>query len=118
MPLLDRRIKQCPNESCDKYKKAKYKPSDLFCASCGTELVFVCKKCGSKIVDEGPSHTLCDRCDAIKQDKRDKIVEIAKEVAATAGTIGTFLIGLVNLPPEIKEKAQEVVKKGASLIKK
>ena len=76
----DSRKKGCPNEGCDMNKKKhRFKADDKFCSKCGTELVFVCPKCFSRITDDGPHHKYCALCEA-KQVKPTPIRKVQRAV--------------------------------------
>lgn len=80
----DRRVKLCPNETCDRnIKKHRYKAEEKYCSVCGEELVFVCKDCLRKIKDDGPEHRICRTC----ENKRDisKFKFNANKIANKAG---------------------------------
>lgn len=69
----DKRVKSCPNlMNCERATaKVKYAPTDIYCSLCGSELVFVCKKCGKKIENLGPEHFQCAVCSAEKDDLKN-----------------------------------------------
>lgn len=79
-----------------------------YCSNCGSELVFVCKKCGSRIEDEGPKHTICASCEAERQDHQDAVVEVAQKVAAGAGAVGAATAAVLTSAPELAEGAVHI----------
>lgn len=70
--MKDRRIKICSNRICYEKNKPKHQPDRLNCPSCGSALVFACKKCQQEIRDAGQSHRVCERCKAESEDLWDK----------------------------------------------
>lgn len=118
MSLRDRRVKRCPNAGCKEYGKTNFDSSKQFCSTCGTELVFVCKKCHSKIVDEGPEHILCATCEAAEQDKRDKHLATAKKAGEAIAAGISLVLSYVTIPQEVKDKAAEVAKGVIDLVRK
>lgn len=113
MALIDRRIKLCPNPDCKEHKKTKFKVENQFCSSCGASLVLACKKCGARIEDLGPKHTICANCEAKKQDDLDHAKEMAKTVAKGAAGAAVFAAYAATkivpgLPQEIPNALKEV----------
>ena len=63
MSNKDKRIKKCPEPGCTRHiEHYKYKPSDRFCALCGSQLVFVCAKCFKEIEDTEDQYRYCEEC--------------------------------------------------------
>lgn len=93
----DRRVKGCTNASCERnIKKHKYKASDNYCTLCGSNLVFVCSGCFSKIEDNGPHHKFCKRCEEIREERKEKVKDFgqkAKELAPKAALVVPVVAG-------------------------
>ncbi len=82
----DRRIKGCPNDSCELHiNKVRQKPFYDYCPKCGTKLIFVCQKCFNEIEDIDETHKICRLCEVNAIQKRTKEIEKVKKVGATAG---------------------------------
>ena len=59
----DKRIKGCPEPGCARHNEHyKYKPDDMFCTLCGSQLVFVCAKCFKEIEDTEDQRRYCEEC--------------------------------------------------------
>lgn len=87
--MKDRRIKNCPNPSCERsIQKHKYCADDVYCSVCAEELVFVCSKCGAKIDDQGPEHRTCAACTAKVDDRKDSAKKTATKVGKGLLAIG------------------------------
>lgn len=88
----DKRTKGCPNIACEKNKnKFKYKATDMYCVSCGQQLVFVCGHCFSPIDDEGANHKYCRICEQKKQEHKIDIERLAA-VMPNVKNAGKFLV--------------------------
>ena len=69
----DRRVKGCPNETCQMHKgKKKQSAENEFCPKCGSRLILVCEKCFAEIEDIDYSHRKCKRCEAEAVEKKEK----------------------------------------------
>ena len=116
----DKRIKGCPNEECANHiKKTRFKADQEVCSDCGTELVFVCRKCFCEIQDINEKHTVCRHCleKSIqkKEERKEAIKGVAKKAAAGAG------VAVVGVGGEIANRVlqnteKEIVKKGVKVI--
>ena len=116
MAKKDKRVKGCPNESCNTYKKIKYKANDNFCNKCGAELVFVCPKCFKALADQGPEHVYCESCLASKQDKIDAVVDNGKKVVGVAAA--AVLAGFNGeAGKQLKKAGVAIAKKGFEVAK-
>ena len=59
----DKRIKGCPEPGCARHNEHyKYKPDDMFCTLCGSQLVYVCAKCFKEIEDTEDQRRYCEEC--------------------------------------------------------
>lgn len=59
----DKRTKGCPEPGCARHNEHyKYKPDDMFCTLCGSQLVYVCAKCFKEIEDTGDQRRYCEEC--------------------------------------------------------
>lgn len=114
MPAKDKRIKGCPNEHCEAFRKIKYKASENFCSKCGASLVYICAKCGNKIEDFGPDYRICAHCEAEKADFKDAVVDKVKQAG---GAVIGFVAPAIALgaKPEIKKALVNIGKKGAKI---
>lgn len=91
--------KGCVNANCEMCKKKKHADKkDSYCAKCGMELSFVCKKCHTVLLDSSAKY--CISCQAEIDDKKENGKGIAGKAAAVAGVIGA---------------ATPVIKKGVNL---
>lgn len=109
MAYLDRRIKRCPNNNCKAFEKTNYGPDLQYCSACGSELVFVCKKCGKKIEDLGSKHTICASCEADRQDRLDRVADVAKGVATGVGAVATAAAAVAIKAPGVAKQALDYV---------
>ena len=111
----DKRRKACPNLTCKRYKKDyKYKATDNFCTICGTELVYVCVDCLTKIESASPEEKYCEACAKKHEDQKEKVkagAEKVKQVAAAGVAAAPKIVELAK-----DEKVIGFVKKGAKLI--
>lgn len=107
MAFLDRRIKRCPNSGCVAFERMKYGADVQFCGACGAELVFVCRKCGRKIEDRGPKHTICASCEAKRQDRIDTAIDITKNIATGVGTVAAATAAVVVNAPGVAGQVAE-----------
>lgn len=97
----DKRVKQCPNLGCGRnQKKFHFNADDIYCTECKCGLVFACSKCGRKIEDEGPSHTLCELCKASRDDRWANVEKAATALGGAAALAG------------VKTAAKTILKKG------
>ena len=63
MSKKDKRIKGCPEPGCIRHiEHYKYKPDDMFCTLCGSQLVYVCAKCCKEIEDTEDHRRYCEDC--------------------------------------------------------
>ena len=59
----DKRVKGCPEPGCARHNEHyKYKPDDMFCTLCGSQLVYVCAKCFKEIEDTEDQRRYCEEC--------------------------------------------------------
>lgn len=117
MMAKDKRIKICPNENCECYKKKmKYKASDEYCSQCNTKLVFVCAKCFREIEDIDASHRICRLCEAYKKEQKEEAIKKAKKVGAGVAALGTSIVVGIgkNVSNDFK---REAIKKGTKAVK-
>ena len=90
--MRDKRAKGCPNPECEmNLKKFRYGASDIYCTKCGTELVFVCRKCFRKIEDAGPGHSICGVCEAKSEEQKARLISLGKKVGGVALAAGAAL---------------------------
>ena len=118
----DKRVKGCSNPECVNHiKKIKMKAEDEYCPKCGTELVFVCKKCFSEIQDIDEDHRICTHCIEEAQEKKEKRIEkvknYGKKAAVAAGT-GVLAVGGKIVTKVMKDEEKEIVKIGVEVAKK
>ena len=96
--MRDKRAKGCPNPECEmNLKKFRYGASDIYCTKCGTELVFVCSKCFSKIEDTGPNHSICVVCEAKSEERKARLIDFGKKAG------GVALAAVATLPVAAKK---------------
>ena len=110
--MRDSRRKACPNPSCEVHeKKMKIGAKEKYCKQCGAALVFVCKKCGKEIVDEGPEHKICPTCQAEIADRKERAKEVAVKIGQRVAAVATIVIPakLKDVVPAITETAPEVI---------
>lgn len=117
---LDRRKKICPNTECIN-SKTKFKANVKHCPECGAKLVYVCKerKCFKQIEDRGPSHALCDLCQAKHDDDAQARLDKVKAVAGTGGkaalgvviSVGAAVLSRVDkeVVDNLSDKAVDIV---------
>ncbi|MBR4896230.1 MAG: hypothetical protein IKZ41_07370 [Clostridia bacterium] len=112
----DRRKKGCPNSSCERNKnKVKLPATEEYCPKCGTNLVYVCKKCFCQIEDTGREHTLCLSCQAQKEERNKKIIDKSKNIGtAVLVTAGTVATGIITKAAKVAEN--ETTKKITGVI--
>ena len=116
MAKKDKRVKGCPNKSCDAHKKIKYAAVDHFCKACGSELVYVCPKCFRALADLGPDHIYCESCQAAKQDKIDAIVDGAKKAGGVA--VAAVVAGFNSeAGKKLRKLGADAAKKGFDVVK-
>ena len=73
MSKKDKRIKGCPEPGCIRHiEHYKYKPDDMFCTLCGSQLVYVCAKCFKEIEDTEDQRRYCEERRKTKKRKRKK----------------------------------------------
>ncbi len=110
MSMLDSRKKTCPNDACEAHKKkTKFSTKDMYCKECGSRLVFVCKRCGKEIVDEGPKHAVCPACEAKAADRRERAKELAKKAATPVVFVATAAVQVVKDPDKVKDVVTKIV---------
>ena len=97
---IDNRKKGCPNTECQMNSKKKQFNTDTnYCPTCGTKLIFVCKKCFSEIEDIGSKHKLCSLCEAEIEEKKKNAADKAKDIAGraakgVAGAVAAVGVGI------------------------
>ena len=113
----DLRKKGCPDPQCIMNKKKQKFSADFnVCPVCGSQLVYVCANCFSRIEDIDSKHRICAVCDAKKYDRKEK----QKKVVQKAGkaVLGAGVVVAVGILKNVKEGAQKTaVKEGSRLIK-
>lgn len=98
----DKRVKRCPNGGCGRNQNQfHFTSDDIYCTECKCGLVFACSKCGKKIEDEGPSHTLCERC---KAEGNDKLAHFKGVVFGAAGATAAAAFSAVRIAAKIIPK--------------
>ena len=76
----DKRIKGCPEPGCARHNEHyKYKPDDMFCTLCGSQLVFVCAKCFKEIEDTEDQRRYCEECKPKKSKDGTESQKFAKK---------------------------------------
>ncbi len=91
MASKDKRAKGCPNEACECNKKKRlYKADDRYCVKCGSELLWVCRRCFRRLHSDDPSQSLCRVCQA---EHEDLIQKVKKGGGAIVGGVGTVVTG-------------------------
>lgn len=118
----DKRVKGCSNPECVNHiKRIKMKPDDEYCPKCGSELVFVCKKCFSEIQDIDEDHRVCIHCIEEAREKKEKTIEKAKDYgkkAVVAAGTGVLAVGGKIVTKVMKDEEKEIVKVGVEVAKK
>ena len=80
MGKKDKRIKGCPDPDCARHNEHyKYKPTDLYCTLCGSQLVYVCAKCFEEIEDTEDQRRFCENCKPVQSKDGDEAKEQLKE---------------------------------------
>ncbi len=95
--MSDKRIKGCPNDKCDDYKKIKYKAEDRFCKSCGTELIFVCSKCWTPLAGDDPKKKICAKCEAKREDRKEKLIQTGKRAGQAVASLAAVAPAVLKL---------------------
>lgn len=114
----DRRIKGCPNPGCDRcvnIKKFKYKPIDVYCTVCQTELVHICAECLCQIEDLGPEHRICMRCESKRNQRVEKFKALTKKTVDKVGDVAADVAVKANdlanaTADNVKEKLDDIKK--------
>ena len=76
----DKRIKGCPEPGCARHNEHyKYKPDDMFCTLCGSQLVYVCAKCFKEIEDTEDQRRYCEECKPKKSKDGTESQKFAKK---------------------------------------
>ena len=89
--MSDKRTKGCPNEKCKEYKRIKYKAEDKYCKACGSELIFVCRRCWTPLSGDDQNRSICVKCEAKDQDRREKLKKNVKRAAEAALTLAALI---------------------------
>ena len=113
----DKRIKGCPNVTCERHqKKIKLKSTEEFCPKCGARLIFVCSKCFRQIEDIDSKHRICELCDAQEREKREAALDKAKKAGkVAAGVVTPVVIGIAR--NVTKDMQKEGINKGSKIVK-
>lgn len=83
--IKDKRVKGCPNESCEMHKEEfKYANDDNYCVKCGTKLIYVCAKCFGEIEDNDEKRKICYRCEAEAKERSNKVKDTVVEIVGGA----------------------------------
>lgn len=113
----DRRVKDCPNETCPMNKEKKKQPADNeYCPKCGSRLIFVCEKCFAEIEDIDYSHKKCKRCEGEAVEKKEKAKDAVKNAAGKAGAAGVAVVGAVAAGIQ-KEGVKQAAAAGSKVVK-
>ena len=116
----DKRIKGCPEPGCARHNEHyKYKPDDMFCTLCGSQLVYVCAKCFKEIGDTEDKRRYCEDC---KPNKSKDGVESQKPAKKVKKKDKKESSKQKQPPKEKKEKkssgkGKEAVSKSVAVIK-
>lgn len=113
----DRRVKGCPNETCQMHRgKKKQSSENEFCPKCGSRLIFVCEKCFAEIEDIDYSHRKCKRCEAEAVEKREKAKDTVKKAAGKVGAAGVAVVGAAAAGIQ-KEGVKQAAAAGSKAVK-
>lgn len=87
MLMKDKRYKGCWNPQCRNYKKHyKFKSDNVYCPKCGSELVYICSRCGRMMEDNGRRHRICDHCIERKaanaENRKEAVATLLSAIAA------------------------------------
>ena len=121
MSKKDKRIKDCPEPGCIRHiEHYKYKPDDMFCTLCGSQLVFVCAKCFKEIDDTEDHRRFCEDCKPEKskenggkqkppkEKKKNKEKKEKKEPGKGKEAVARSVAVIKGKAPQIKERAIKI----------
>ncbi len=95
----------------------KFSTKVNYCPVCGSKNIYICPRCFREIQDLGPSHRLCEFCEAEKQDKIDKLEDSVKKVGGRV-VGGAAAIGAIALKAGESELGKAAAKFGKEAIAK
>ena len=116
----DKRIKGCPEPGCARHNEHyKYKPDDMFCTLCGSQLVYVCAKCFKEIEDTEDQRRYCEECkpkkskdgaESQKPAKKEKKKEKKEKKASGKGkeAVSRSVAVIKGKAPQIKDRAIKI----------
>ena len=99
--MQDKRVKACPNTNCEAYKKTRYKANDEYCSKCGSPLVLVCSKCWTPLAVDDKKITICEKCQAKKDDRKHNTIEFGKKAGQAVVAVAGVAVAVVKKGPEI-----------------
>ena len=119
----DKRVKGCPDPGCARHNEHyKYKPDDMFCTLCGSQLVYVCAKCFKEIEDTEERRKYCEDCKpkqskdssgtqkSAKKEKKKETKEKKEKKATGKGkeAVSKSVAVIKGKAPHIKERAIKI----------
>ena len=119
----DKRVKGCPDPGCARHNEHyKYKPDDMFCTLCGSQLVYVCAKCFKEIEDTEERRKYCEDCKpkqskdssgtqkSAKKEKKKETKEKKEKKATGKGkeAVSKSVAVIKGKAPQIKERAIKI----------